>query len=81
MICADIEKLYEDRGIPNKYVLTLILAERARQLSDRKGTGLGYDEKFITKAMDDVAEGRVKYKMTHIVTPVEDGINESVEAE
>ena len=81
MICADIEKLYEERDIPNKYVLTLILAERARQLSDRKGTGLGYDEKFITKAMDDVAEGRVKYKMTHVVVPVEDSINESVDAE
>lgn len=81
MICADIEKLYEERDIPNKYVLTLILAERARQLSDRKGTGLGYDEKFITKAMDDVAEGRVKYKMTHVVAPVEDGINDSVDAE
>lgn len=66
MICSDIEKIYEERDIPNKYVLTLILAERARQLSDRRGTGLGYDEKFITKAMEDVAEGKVKYKMTPI---------------
>lgn len=64
MICTDIEKVYAERDIPNKYVLTLVLAERARQLSDRKGTGLGYDEKFITKAMEDVTEGRVSYKMT-----------------
>ena len=66
MICTDIEKLYEDQNIPNKYVLTLILAERARQLSDRRGTGLGYDEKFITKAMQDVEEGKISYKMTPI---------------
>lgn len=72
MICGDIEKLYDERDIPNKYVLTLILAERARQLSDRKGTGLGYDEKFITKAMKDVEDGKVSYKMT----PIEVGAKE-----
>jgi len=72
MICSDIEKIYKERDIPNKYVLTLILAERARQLSERKGTGLGYDEKFITKAMEDVEEGKVKYKMT----PIEVGADE-----
>jgi len=78
MICGDIEKIYRERDIPNKYVLTLILAERARQLSERKGTGLGYDEKFITKAMEDVDEGRVTYKMTPIEVGAEE---ESVEKE
>lgn len=77
MICGDIEKIYREQDIPNKYVLTLILSERARQLSDRKGTGLGYDEKFITKAMEDVDGGRIKYTMT----PIEIGTEESVEAE
>lgn len=78
MICVDLEKVYEERDIPNKYVLSLILAERARQLSERKGTGLGYEEKFITKAMEDVDQGRVTYKMT----PIEIGTEEeSVEAE
>jgi len=78
MICSDIEKIYKEQDIPNKYVLTLILAERARQLSERKGTGLGYDEKFITKAMEDVEKGKVKYKMT----PIEVGAEmESVEEE
>lgn len=66
MIFMDLEKIYRERNIPNKYILTLILSERARQLSERKGTGLGYDEKFITKAVDDVVEGRVKYKVTPI---------------
>lgn len=78
MICGDIEKIYRERDIPNKYVLTLVLAERARQLSERKGTGLGYDEKFITRAMEDVDEGKVTYKMT----PIEVGAEkESVEEE
>jgi DNA-directed RNA polymerase subunit K/omega len=64
MIYMDLEKIYKECNIPNKYILTLIVAERARQLSERKGTGLGYDEKFITKAIDDVADGRVEFKVT-----------------
>lgn len=78
MICADIEKIFRERDIPDKYVLTLILAERARQLSERQGTGLGYEEKFITKAMEDLEEGKVSFKVTPIETGTEE---ESVEEE
>lgn len=82
MICADIEKIYRERGIPDKYVLTMILAERSRQLSERKGTGLGYEEKFITKAMEDIEQGRINFKITPI-DRAQDAVTEkeSVEAE
>lgn len=75
MIYMDLEKIYRERNIPNKYILTLVVAERARQLSERKGTGLGYDDKFITKAVEDVAEGRISYT----VTPTADAPREIAE--
>ncbi len=65
MIYADIEKIYRERNIPNKYILTLLVAARARQLSEQKGTTMGGEiEKFISRAMDDVAEGRVQFKLS-----------------
>ena len=63
MIYMDLEKIYRERGIPNKYILTLVVAARARQLSQRKGALLGSDEKFITRAVDDVTNGRITYKL------------------
>lgn len=68
MIYMDLEKIYEERDIPNKYILTLVVSARARQLSERKGA-IGYDEKFITKAVDDVTEGRIAYKVIDAMTP------------
>jgi len=67
MIYMDLEKIYRDRNIPNKYILTLVVAARARQLSERKGAADGYEEKFITRAVDDVTAGRVAYDV--ISTP------------
>ena len=46
MIYMDLEKIYRERDIPNKYILTLVVAARARQLSERKGALTGYEEKF-----------------------------------
>lgn len=63
MIYMDLEKIYRERDIPNKYILTLVVSARARQLSERKGAAEGYDEKFITRAVDDVTEGRINYKV------------------
>lgn len=63
MIYMDLEKIYRERDIPNKYILTLVVAARARQLSERKGALAGYEEKFITKAVDDITSGRIKYEV------------------
>lgn len=62
MIYTDLEKIYEERGIPNKYILTLVVAARARQLSTAK-TGLLGNEKYITRAMDELKEGKLSYKI------------------
>ena len=36
MIYMDLEKIYRERDIPNKYILTLVISARARQLSERR---------------------------------------------
>lgn len=79
MIFMDLDKIYEKRDIPNKYILTLVVAARARQLSERKGPLPGYDEKFITKAVEDVTKGRIKYKFVDIANTK--SANETVETE
>lgn len=60
MIYMDLEKIYKERNIPNKYILTLVVAARARQLSMRRDA-FSSDEKFITRAVNDLTEGRIKY--------------------
>jgi DNA-directed RNA polymerase subunit K/omega len=69
MIYMDLEKIYRERNIPNKYILTLVVAARARQLSERKGAADGYEEKFITRAVDDVTSGRVSYDVIDTPEP------------
>lgn len=76
MIYMDLEKIYRERDIPNKYILTLVVTARARQLSERKGTRDGYNEKYITKAVDDVTEGRINFK---VIDPVPQNADEPVE--
>lgn len=63
MIYMDLEKIYRERDIPNKYILTLVVSARARQLSLRRDA-FSSDEKFITQAVKDVTDGRIKYKIT-----------------
>ena len=78
MIFMDLDKIYREQNIPNKYTLTLVVAARARQLSERMGPLPGYDEKFITKAVEDVANGCVEYKF---VDKVRKQVNEPLEEE
>jgi DNA-directed RNA polymerase subunit K/omega len=78
MIYTDLEKIYRERNIPNKYILTLVVSARARQLSERKGAISGYDEKFITRALEDLAQGKIKYVFTDI--PDKKNADESLEA-
>ena len=61
MIYMDLETLYRECDIPNNYILSLVSAARARQLSVRKV--LGGDEKYISKAVSDVTDGKISYKI------------------
>ena len=78
MIYIDLEKIYKERNIPNKYILTLVVSARARQLSERKGAISGYDEKFITRALEDLARGKIKYSFTDM--PAKKNADEPLEA-
>lgn len=77
MIYLDLERIYKERDIPNKYILTLVVAARARHLSIRKDAFSG-SEKYITQALTELAEGRISYRVTPAKTVV--GENEPVEA-
>lgn len=63
MIYLDLEKIYKETTIPNKYILTLVVASRARQLSLRKDA-LSASEKYITQALTELTEGKIDYKVT-----------------
>lgn len=63
MIYMDLEKIYKERNIPDKYILAQIISARARQLSERKGSMAGNDDKFITRAVADLTEGLISYKV------------------
>lgn len=62
MIYLDLEKIYRERDIPNKYIMTLVVAQRARQLSIRKDA-FSSSEKYITQALGELADGRIAYKV------------------
>ncbi|MEG1823156.1 MAG: DNA-directed RNA polymerase subunit omega [Cloacibacillus sp.] len=65
MIYMDLEKIYKEQNIPNKYILTLVISARSRQLSERKD--FSGEEKYITQAVKEVTEGKLRYK---IIDPV-----------
>lgn len=77
MIYIDLEKIYKERDIPNKYILTLVVASRARHLSIRKDS-FNSSEKYITQALKELAEGSISYKVINTEKTVNE--NESVEA-
>ncbi|MDO5116280.1 MAG: DNA-directed RNA polymerase subunit omega [Synergistaceae bacterium] len=71
MIYMDLEKIYKERDIPNKYILTLVIAARARELSERHDATS--DEKYISRAVNDVTDGKISYK---IIDPLPKAENE-----
>ncbi|MDO4988093.1 MAG: DNA-directed RNA polymerase subunit omega [Synergistes sp.] len=71
MIYMDLEEIYKKRNIPNKYILTLVISARARQLSERRDVYC--NDKYISKAVEDVTNGKVNYK---IINPVQRSDNE-----
>lgn len=77
MIYTDLEKIYKETTIPNKYILTLVVASRARQLSLRKDA-LSASEKYISQALTELTDGKLEYKVTEAPSAVV--ANEPVEA-
>lgn len=63
MIYLDLERIYKERCVPNKYILTLVVATRARQLSVRKDA-FNSSEKYITQALHELADGKISYAVT-----------------
>lgn len=64
MIYLDLERIYKETEIPNKYILTLVVASRARQLSLRKDAD-GASEKYISQALNELTENKITYKVTN----------------
>ena len=66
MLYMDLENIYKEQGISDKYVLSMVLTERALQLSQLKSTmqdGIA-KEKLISRAVDEAAHGKLTYKIT-----------------
>ena len=73
MIYMDLEKIYQSRDIPNKYILALVLAARARQLSERKAAAPtpDLDEKYISMALEELKAGKINYRLVDNVETAE----------
>lgn len=63
MIFYDMNEISKNLGVDNKYMITLAVAQRARQLSERRVRPLlgeeVPDEKFISEALEDLEEARI----------------------
>lgn len=77
MIYLDLEKIYKETEIPNKYILTLVVASRARQLSLRKDA-LSASEKYISQALNELTENKITYRVRNANQAA--NANEPVEA-
>jgi len=65
MIFFDYEKVFKSENcIDNKYALTSVIAQRARQISEQKGQGLlDGAEKAISLATRELLEGKVAVRL------------------
>jgi DNA-directed RNA polymerase subunit omega len=61
MIYNNLEKIYETSHVENKYALAMVVATRARQLSEQKGRALEGEgsERFITHAIEEIEGGHL----------------------
>lgn len=71
MIYADLDKIFANTGIENKYALAMIVSSRARQLSEQKGRQLDGEgsERYITYAIAEVESGELIIGSTIPKTP------------
>lgn len=65
MIFFDYQKVFGSGGcIDNKYALTSVIAQRARQISEQKGQGiLDGAEKAISLATRELLENKVSIRL------------------
>ena len=66
MIYIDLENIFEHTNIENKYALAMIVATRARQLSEQKGRILDGEgsERCITYAIEEIEDGKLNIAST-----------------
>ena len=80
----DLNKIMDNVNVHNKYLLTSVVARRALQISEMKGSkaGLGSgdpDEKAISMALADMEAGNVEVQLQH--ETVADAIESELENE
>ncbi|HHZ04449.1 DNA-directed RNA polymerase subunit omega [Acetomicrobium hydrogeniformans] len=63
MIYVDVNQIMRKYNIPNKYVLTMLIAKRARALSEDASKRLfgGDGDKPINTAIEEIKEGKVVF--------------------
>ena len=66
MIFFDYEGIFASEArIENKYALTSVIAQRARQISEQKGQGLlDGAEKAISLATRELLEGKLHFRLS-----------------
>jgi DNA-directed RNA polymerase subunit omega len=63
VIYVDVNQIMRKYNIPNKYVLTMLIAKRARALSEDASKRLfgGDRDKPINTAIEEIKEGKVAF--------------------
>lgn len=68
MIYTDLENLIDSTGIENKYALAMIVATRARQLSEQKGNVLSGEgsELCITHSIEELENSELDITSSYV---------------
>lgn len=68
MIYTDLENLIDSTGIENKYALAMIVATRARQLSEQKGSALSGEgsELCITHSIEELENSELDITSSYV---------------
>ena len=79
MIYTNVEKIYKKKGIENKYALAMIIANRARQLSEQKGRFLEGEgsERCITHAIEEIQDDCLNINVNIDESPVDTKADEN----
>lgn len=67
MIYTDLENVLDKTGIENKYALAMIVANRARQLSEQKSVISGESSELcITRSVHEVEDGKLDITSSYV---------------
>jgi len=83
VIFSDLEELCEKFDIESKYVLTVIVSQRARFLSEQKGRYVAGDssEKYISTALQELVDGKLRHSCPAVERKAVPGVPEHVVVE